>query len=359
MHRAGRRGARPGRRPPARVDAADVHGHAADRVRVRTAAARASARSLLFGFRATHRHAAGERGRQEEAASRRVLARCAEDWSGDAPMGNERAPPPPPPSPARPRYPEDFSKTDEGKAKVLELRAAFIATELPKYLGFFQAWIEAAGGDGFLCGPTPTIADCALVPALKYYTLGVADGVPTDCLEVSAVVGGRFVRRDGPCRPRSRGRCGLSEWPRLSLSRTIALPHLTDRPAVSAPDPLSPRLARCLRTRPTASAPGPLSPRSAACGASCAVCLPRGARAPRGTQPSWRTSRGSRRSRRSPRGMKPRRRPRRLPRRPRTTRSELGEGGTSDDRSALLAVFCLAHAAADFFLLKFLRPHRW
>jgi len=80
-------------------------------------------------------------------------------------------------------YPEDFSKTDEGKAKVLELRAAFIATELPKYLGFFQAWIEAAGGDGFLCGPTPTIADCALVPALKYYTLGVADGVPTDCLE--------------------------------------------------------------------------------------------------------------------------------------------------------------------------------
>ena len=66
------------------------------------------------------------------------------------------------------------------------LREKFVAEELPKYMKFLSTALEASGG--FVCGPTPTIADCVLIPQVDYFTRGVADHVPATCLEPYPVV---------------------------------------------------------------------------------------------------------------------------------------------------------------------------
>eukprot|EP00928_Gymnodinium_smaydae_P054442 TRINITY_DN38206_c0_g1_i1.p1 TRINITY_DN38206_c0_g1~~TRINITY_DN38206_c0_g1_i1.p1 ORF type:complete len:656 (+),score=166.83 TRINITY_DN38206_c0_g1_i1:137-2104(+) len=66
-------------------------------------------------------------------------------------------------------------------ATVQALREKFIAEELPKFMGYFTAALEKSGA--FLCGASPTIADLQLFPQLRYYTKGVADHVPADCLD--------------------------------------------------------------------------------------------------------------------------------------------------------------------------------
>jgi|TARA_B100000482_G_C12563197_1_gene280920 glutathione S-transferase len=60
------------------------------------------------------------------------------------------------------------------------LRENFLANELPKYMAFLSAHIDATGY--FLCGEAPTIADCAALPQLQYFSAGIADHVPSDCL---------------------------------------------------------------------------------------------------------------------------------------------------------------------------------
>jgi glutathione S-transferase len=77
-----------------------------------------------------------------------------------------------------------FTKgSDELGETIKALREAFLASEMPKYCGFFADKISASGGP-FLCGDQPTLADCCLVPVLERYTLGFVDHVPKDTLEV-------------------------------------------------------------------------------------------------------------------------------------------------------------------------------
>jgi glutathione S-transferase len=81
-------------------------------------------------------------------------------------------------------YPEDFSKTDEGKAKTKELRENFGTNTLPPFLTYLEQQIEANGGK-FLCGDSPTIADCFALPTLRNFTKGHIDFLPVTCLEVN------------------------------------------------------------------------------------------------------------------------------------------------------------------------------
>ena len=79
-------------------------------------------------------------------------------------------------------YPEGYSKTDEGKAKVKEMRENFVANELSKWLGYLSDMIDKNGGT-FLCGDDkPTIADCMAVANIRSFTKGHVDHVPTDCV---------------------------------------------------------------------------------------------------------------------------------------------------------------------------------
>lgn len=68
----------------------------------------------------------------------------------------------------------------ESDATIERMRAGFIAEELPKYMGYFTATI---GGDKFLTGEYLTIADIAAYVQINYFTRGVADYVPKECLE--------------------------------------------------------------------------------------------------------------------------------------------------------------------------------
>ena len=43
-------------------------------------------------------------------------------------------------------YPEGHQTTPEGKALIQRLREAFVATELPRFLGYFSAMLEAQPG---------------------------------------------------------------------------------------------------------------------------------------------------------------------------------------------------------------------
>lgn len=74
-------------------------------------------------------------------------------------------------------HPEDWPQKDE---VVKSLREKFLETELPKWMGFYTAKLQ---GQPFFCGPAPTIADLQILAQLRYFTKGVADHVPKDCLE--------------------------------------------------------------------------------------------------------------------------------------------------------------------------------
>jgi len=86
-------------------------------------------------------------------------------------------------NPAKFGYPDGFAKTPEGEAKKLEMRAKFVAEILPKLLDSITILLDRHGGDAFLAGPKPTIADCRMFPWLRGFTRGHVDGAPTDVLE--------------------------------------------------------------------------------------------------------------------------------------------------------------------------------
>jgi glutathione S-transferase len=77
-------------------------------------------------------------------------------------------------------HPEDWPK-EQKDAAVRALRERFVndPEALSRFMGYFSARLEKTP---FLCGTSPTIADCRLLPQLRYWVLGKADGVPTDVL---------------------------------------------------------------------------------------------------------------------------------------------------------------------------------
>mmetsp|Transcript_78878 Transcript_78878/g.218203 ORF Transcript_78878/g.218203 Transcript_78878/m.218203 type:complete len:227 (+) Transcript_78878:54-734(+) len=75
-------------------------------------------------------------------------------------------------------HPEEWPEKQD---TVKKLREAFVAEELPKFMGFFSKKLEATGA--FFCGDKPTIADLQILAQLRYYKKGVADYVPADCLD--------------------------------------------------------------------------------------------------------------------------------------------------------------------------------
>lgn len=75
-------------------------------------------------------------------------------------------------------HPAEWPEKD---AVVKAMREKFVDEELPKFMAFLSAAL-AESSQAFICGPNPTIADCQLVPQLLYFTRGVADYVPKDCL---------------------------------------------------------------------------------------------------------------------------------------------------------------------------------
>lgn len=78
----------------------------------------------------------------------------------------------------------EFKGSAEHSAVIKKVREDFMAGAFPKYMGFLTTKLDRGGGGGFLIGgPTPTIADCALVPVLNRFTSGGVDHVPVDCLE--------------------------------------------------------------------------------------------------------------------------------------------------------------------------------
>lgn len=97
-------------------------------------------------------------------------------------------------NPASFGYPEDYSKTPEGKAKVESMRKAWVEKELPVFLSRFEAKISKNGG-GFLCGDTPTLADCVAIPAIRNYTRGHVDHVDVDCVKNCSPKVAEYIER--------------------------------------------------------------------------------------------------------------------------------------------------------------------
>merc|ERR1712183_447998 len=79
-------------------------------------------------------------------------------------------------------YPKDMpkEKKDEIQGK---LRAALIEKPdgaLIKQLGFME---KLLGDNDFMCGKSPTIADCQVIPRLRHLKKGVLDGIPKTIVE--------------------------------------------------------------------------------------------------------------------------------------------------------------------------------
>jgi len=89
----------------------------------------------------------------------------------------------------------DIKGTPEHKAIIQAMRTKFISEELPKFMSFFTKRLLDKGS-AFLCGDSPTIADCALIPVLNRFSSGQIDYVAADCLttypEITAYVA-RFM----------------------------------------------------------------------------------------------------------------------------------------------------------------------
>ena len=83
-------------------------------------------------------------------------------------------------------YPEDWP-ADEKAAMTKKLREKFVAEELPKFMGYFAAFINESGG-AFLCGSKPTLADLTALPQITYFSKGIADFVDPACLDGYPVI---------------------------------------------------------------------------------------------------------------------------------------------------------------------------
>mmetsp|Transcript_6392 Transcript_6392/g.14747 ORF Transcript_6392/g.14747 Transcript_6392/m.14747 type:complete len:234 (-) Transcript_6392:540-1241(-) len=76
-------------------------------------------------------------------------------------------------------HPEKKDWADADKT-IEKLRTEFIKNELPRYLEYFA---EKHGKDKFLTGDDLTIADIAVYMQIRYFTRGIADYAPKDCVD--------------------------------------------------------------------------------------------------------------------------------------------------------------------------------
>lgn len=76
----------------------------------------------------------------------------------------------------------EFGSDEEKVAKVKAIRERFLADDFPRMMGYFTKILESKGNK-FLCGDSLTIADCVLLPQLRYFMKGLADFIPVTCLE--------------------------------------------------------------------------------------------------------------------------------------------------------------------------------
>ena len=79
-------------------------------------------------------------------------------------------------------HPEDYHTTEKGKAAVKEARENYIAETLPKYMAQVTAQLANSGGP-FLFGSELSIADLCWLCRFRYFSKGIADHIPVDCLD--------------------------------------------------------------------------------------------------------------------------------------------------------------------------------
>ena len=84
--------------------------------------------------------------------------------------------------------PEKFGHPPKGEWKdaddvVRKIRESFLADDLPRYMGYFADMIDENGGNAYLTGENLTIADISAYQQIAYFTKGIADHVPKECLE--------------------------------------------------------------------------------------------------------------------------------------------------------------------------------
>jgi glutathione S-transferase len=86
-------------------------------------------------------------------------------------------------APTKYGYPAEYSKTEEGLKKIMEMRSAFVEKQMPMYLTYFENLLAKHDGKWLVAGDEPTIADCLTVATLRNFSRGHIDGVPTTCLD--------------------------------------------------------------------------------------------------------------------------------------------------------------------------------
>ncbi|KAL7505080.1 hypothetical protein ACHAWX_000599 [Stephanocyclus meneghinianus] len=94
--------------------------------------------------------------------------------------------------PERFGYPADWSGEEKDKI-VKAVREAFMSEDFPKFMGYFEELLKQ-NGDGYLAGEDLTIADLSAFPRISYFTKGVADHIPKDCLDSYVGVKGWLER---------------------------------------------------------------------------------------------------------------------------------------------------------------------
>ncbi|KAL7506472.1 hypothetical protein ACHAXN_009086 [Cyclotella atomus] len=77
-------------------------------------------------------------------------------------------------------YPENWAG-EEKETVVKNVREAFMKDEFPRFMGYFEDLLKENGD--FLTGVDLTIADLSAFQQISYFTKGVADYVPKDCLD--------------------------------------------------------------------------------------------------------------------------------------------------------------------------------
>lgn len=88
-------------------------------------------------------------------------------------------------------YPKDYQFTDEGKAKILELRNKYMTEDFGKYQ---QHLSDALASGPYLCGDAMTLADIFWLVRVRYLQSGVADGIPKNCIDAFPAVKEWYAR---------------------------------------------------------------------------------------------------------------------------------------------------------------------
>eukprot|EP00804_Cyclotella_cryptica_P030902 CCRYP_019751-RA/>CCRYP_019751-RA protein AED:0.03 eAED:0.03 QI:217/1/1/1/1/1/2/180/274 len=94
--------------------------------------------------------------------------------------------------PGRFGYPADWSGEEKDKV-VKAVREAFMSEDFPRFMGYFEELVKE-NGDGFLTGEDLTIADLSAFQQISYFTKGIAEHVPKDCLDSFVGVKGWLER---------------------------------------------------------------------------------------------------------------------------------------------------------------------